>query len=654
MKKLKILLGMFLVSALQITHAEIVYPVQTMSKLECRFQDYNTLGDECKMTLPILKTADYSKYKNDYDLYRRVYTILWWSSYDYGWDVGNGWHQWVDIASAKGTPVYAITDGTVVLASEIAGRGNTVKVEHTVNGRKIYANYSHLSKIDATVWMVVKAKTKLWEIGNTGNSFGNHLHFQIDLAISGKWPRYRSNCSEKNYNKIVNSSVCFDQLNTNTIDPLLFLETAGAVVKSNVVEKPKTQKISKEWLLSREEILKKEIEEFLKYYQIKVNILGIWGNIELGKTGKFRITVIDKRTKKPFTGSFPGNMNFKYDGNRFSVFPTGILQIDDGLRDFQVTPKMAGKMNIDVYLWETFLKKVSFWVLDTKKSLKASTSTLSISKTNVIWDNNKWILYFKDSYGLNLIGVKFDGKYTLTSEDNSIKFCIKKATSLANLQYTYNIKCDEKSFAYKQEFSFEDTTSGVLVFEYKVLQLWANNFIISSAEKNITTRLLSGITPKWLDVTYPYYNDVVQLSQMWIVSGFNKWYVLQDRDLSYADWYFMLRSVLEIKLSQCSWSTCKNTYLEKLYLLSKKEDDKYKYFTRWEFLTLLGEYLSLPNYTQNDFIDFRDLWEQEKIFARDILKNKTWKDYFGQTKYFQPKKVITRWEWIYLLNQILK
>ncbi len=83
----------------------------------------------------------------------------------------------------------------------------------------------------------------------------------------------------------MNSSVCFDQLNTNTIDPLLFLETAGAVVKSNVVEKPKTQKISKEWLLSREEILKKEIEEFLKYYQIKVNILWIWGNIELWKSG---------------------------------------------------------------------------------------------------------------------------------------------------------------------------------------------------------------------------------------------------------------------------------------------------------------------------------------------------------------------------------
>jgi len=63
--------------------------------------------------------------------------------------------------------------------------------------------------------------------------------------------------------------------------------------------------------------------------------------------------------------------------------------------------------------------------------------------------------------------------------------------------------------------------------------------------------------------------------------------------------------------------------------------------------------LNPPDYLQNDFMDFRDLTETEKIYAKNIFKNNTWKDYFGQTKYFQPKKLITRGEAIYLLYQLI-
>ncbi len=183
-------------------NASIVYPISEMSKVECRFQNFSALSSDCKMDLPILKTSDYTKYKNDYDLYRRVYTILWATTYDYGWDVWNWWHQWVDIATAAWTPVYAITDWKVITASLLTWRGNTVKIEHVVNWKKVYSNYSHLSKINVKAWDKVKTNTKIWEVWSTWNSTWNHLHFQIDLSTSGNWPRYRSNCKEKNYNNI--------------------------------------------------------------------------------------------------------------------------------------------------------------------------------------------------------------------------------------------------------------------------------------------------------------------------------------------------------------------------------------------------------------------------------------------------------------------
>ncbi|MDD5769999.1 MAG: M23 family metallopeptidase [Candidatus Gracilibacteria bacterium] len=646
-----VLVGLFFVLNV---NADFVYPIKTISKVDCRFQDFSTLGDECKMPLPILKTLDYEKYKNDYNLYRRVYTILWGSTYDYGWDVGNGGHGGVDIATAKGTPIYAITDGKVVLAKNIVGRGNTVKIEHIVNGRKVYSNYAHLSKIEGSYGDNIKTNTKIGEVGNTGNSYGNHLHFQIDLAVSGTGPRYRSNCSEKNYDKIVNSNVCFDQLNTNTIDPLLFLETSGVIIKATEIDKPKQEKISKQGLLSRQEILKKEIQDFLKIYDVKVSLLGLGGNIELGKSGTFRISVYDKRTKKPFTGSFPGNMNFKYDQNRFSLFPNGILQIDNGVRDFKITPKMSGKMTLEVYIGETFFKKVNFGVIDTKKSIIPKTGVILTSSKNVISSNNKSALYFKDNFGLNIFGFKFDGKYTLSSPDKSVKFCLKKANSLSNLQYIYNTNCEDKYFKDEITFDYNNTTLGLLIFEYKVLNLGVNIINISNGSKNIIQAKVFGVEPYDIDYKYAYYNDVLDIAKLGIASGINKGYFMQDRELSTQDGVNFLTSALEYKLSKCYNFDCKNIYLEKINLLSKYQNSKYTYFTRGEFLSLIGEYFPLENYNGKDEIKFRDLDSTKQIFSKNILKNKTWNDYFGQTKYFQPDKNITRGEGAFLINSILK
>jgi hypothetical protein len=41
---------------------KIVYPIQEMSEIECRFQKFSELSSACKRKLPILKTKDYKKY----------------------------------------------------------------------------------------------------------------------------------------------------------------------------------------------------------------------------------------------------------------------------------------------------------------------------------------------------------------------------------------------------------------------------------------------------------------------------------------------------------------------------------------------------------------------------------------------------------------
>lgn len=219
--------------------SEIMYPLKEISKLECRFEDFDSLSSNCKESLPVLNTKDYKRYaqKNwGYNDFTRLYTVLWGSSYKYGWDVWNGGHQGTDIATAKGTPVYSIADGKVITSKTDVSWGKHVSIEHTINGKKVISNYAHMSKIYVEKWDRISIGTKIGEVGSTGNSTGNHLHFQIDLPNSFHPYYYNWNACPYGYYEITEKWVCFNELAKNTIDPLKFLETNGAILDEEIEE----------------------------------------------------------------------------------------------------------------------------------------------------------------------------------------------------------------------------------------------------------------------------------------------------------------------------------------------------------------------------------------------------------------------------------
>lgn len=76
------------------------------------------------------------------------------------------------------------------------GWGNTVSIKHILSdGKALYSNYSHLSKTNVTKGAFVKASDKIGEVGNTGNSYGNHLHFQLDTGNQSH-PYYYITCGK--------------------------------------------------------------------------------------------------------------------------------------------------------------------------------------------------------------------------------------------------------------------------------------------------------------------------------------------------------------------------------------------------------------------------------------------------------------------------
>lgn len=87
-----------------------------------------------------------------------------------------GFHSGIDLAAKTGTSVYAAAGGTVELASWYYGYGNCIVINH---GNGVKTRYAHLSAYKVSVGTTVSRGQLIALSGNTGNSTGPHLHFEV-------------------------------------------------------------------------------------------------------------------------------------------------------------------------------------------------------------------------------------------------------------------------------------------------------------------------------------------------------------------------------------------------------------------------------------------------------------------------------------------
>lgn len=71
-----LLLAAGLASPLAAQAGGFVYPFDKVSTTSCKWNEWSTLGAECKMDLPKITGAKYSNFEKNQQ-YRRVYTVLW-------------------------------------------------------------------------------------------------------------------------------------------------------------------------------------------------------------------------------------------------------------------------------------------------------------------------------------------------------------------------------------------------------------------------------------------------------------------------------------------------------------------------------------------------------------------------------------------------
>ena len=85
-------------------------------------------------------------------------------------------HNGIDIAGSYGTPIKAADGGKVIYAGWYAGLGKMVKIDH---GNGYVTVYGHMSGFNVKVGQKVGKGEQIGKMGNTGNSTGTHLHFEV-------------------------------------------------------------------------------------------------------------------------------------------------------------------------------------------------------------------------------------------------------------------------------------------------------------------------------------------------------------------------------------------------------------------------------------------------------------------------------------------
>jgi murein DD-endopeptidase MepM/ murein hydrolase activator NlpD len=87
-------------------------------------------------------------------------------------------HAGLDIANDRGTPIFAVAPGVVIVAETQSGYGRVIDIDH---GFGITTRYAHCTTLRVAVGERVEAGDFIATMGSTGKSTGPHLHFELRI-----------------------------------------------------------------------------------------------------------------------------------------------------------------------------------------------------------------------------------------------------------------------------------------------------------------------------------------------------------------------------------------------------------------------------------------------------------------------------------------
>lgn len=95
---------------------------------------------------------------------------------------GYTFHNGVDFRGPVGSSIVAAASGTVITAASGGPYGNHVMISHFLDGKVYTTVYAHMNSLSVHAGQTVSQGQQLGTLGNTGNSTGAHLHFELHMG----------------------------------------------------------------------------------------------------------------------------------------------------------------------------------------------------------------------------------------------------------------------------------------------------------------------------------------------------------------------------------------------------------------------------------------------------------------------------------------
>ncbi len=555
------------------------YPLKWISKPECKYKysDFSELPSNCKIKFPRIYNWNYRKYKSN-ELYKLVYSVLWMSTYKDWWDYWKWSHLWVDIASIKGTPVYAIEDWFVEYAWWKYWWGNVVVIKHKFKWSYIRSIYAHMDKVLTKKGKYVKEWELIWKVWNTWFSFGNHLHFQIDISDSSFHPYYPLWCGSDV--EMVNKWLCQNFILLNTTDPILFIEKKWSYlnfsklkklanklnkrknVKNNhfspskkVISKVKKNNSSKLVLSNKQPSkisvnkrtnIKKNaikdtvkidpIQKFLSTYNINLStnklVINKWSS------KKVYLYIKNKRTKRWFNWSIPEDIKLVYSkkGVISAVPNSKIKYISEWKRVIRINWLKSWTENIFVKFWNKTLWVVNVTVVDNSKMLDVKSAYAKIYGDVYVWDSNIAVVSFVDKNWYEIKTNNFKWRYNIFVSNWYIcKVNINSSYQLKRLKY---YKCEKDKMFSSVDIEGKDTIWGKYIFKIYPLNKWpVKIYVLDKYRKQIWSSFVKiAKLPKDVKkINVKYKDKIIFWFRQWYIQLYKNWYFSPHFDLKWKD-----------------------------------------------------------------------------------------------------------------------
>ena len=92
-------------------------------------------------------------------------------------------HNGVDLKAPKGTPIYPIAPGKVILIANTPKGGKNLKIEHEKG--QVVSYYAHLDSVSVSNGQEVLLTTVIGTVGDTGNAKGRGAHLHYEVKVNG-------------------------------------------------------------------------------------------------------------------------------------------------------------------------------------------------------------------------------------------------------------------------------------------------------------------------------------------------------------------------------------------------------------------------------------------------------------------------------------